>query len=89
MTRASNHPSQTRERVLSDWLEVLSQLEDEQRAFTEAGESLPKEFVDKLKIASVEIRVSVKELSDRRSSELPGSHEDEGTPSLDRLKIVS
>lgn len=77
-----------RQRVLGDWLDVLTQLEREKDFTNEAGEALSKEFCEKLKITSLEIRVSLKELSQQCKGQPDGERKDD-KPSLKSLKLVS
>ena len=91
MAQAEENAEVIRKRVLDDWLQVLTQLETERQLYARACEPLPREFVEKLKIASLEIRVSVKELPHHHEPEIVdgGSEDREQKLSLKRLKLVS
>ena len=74
-----------RKRVLDYWLEVLATLEWEKQILTEAGEPLPKEFVDKSRICADQLRRDTKirptdtDITDDEPAEIP----------LGKLKLVS
>ena len=73
-----------RKRVLDYWLDVLVTLEWERQTLVDAGEPLSREFVDKSRIASDQIR--------RDTKIKPGDQDVTDEPAeipLNKLKLVS
>lgn len=82
----ADQAEEVRKRLLGDWLRALSLIEGEITRLEAVKECPTKELVEKLKITSLEIRVSLKELPDIVDAPAePGEAKDP----LDRLKLVS
>lgn len=81
-----------RKRLLDYWLDVLSLLEEEKSACRDAGVALSREFVDKSRICTGEIRRDTKiKPGDQDLTEDAGSS-GEGSANeirLSKLKLVS
>ena len=74
-----------RKRVLDYWLEVLQSLEWEKQVLSDAGEPLPKEFVDKSRICADQIRRDTK----IRSTDTDITDDEPEAPPLGKLKLIS
>lgn len=76
-----------RRRVLEDSLKALSAIEAEMNTYIDAGEPLPKEFIDKLAKCQDQIRRDTKlKPGDQDLSEEP---QEPTKPLVQRLKLVS
>lgn len=76
-----------RKRVLEYWLEVLTTLEWERSVLVDAGEPLSKEFIDKSRIASDQIRRDTK--IKPGDQDVTDDNDGDSDVSLGKLKLVS